>query len=75
VIKDLVGDQTHIIAQYSRSGRGCSPRARIARRERLQSEDERAQLDGLGNASSASAARRCPSYWWNSERYLGRQCC
>ena len=27
---------------------------------------------GCGNASCASAARpRCPSYWWNGERYLG----
>src|SRR6266852_3025297 len=48
VIKDLVGDQTHIIAQYQsikpwlQSASPPSPD-----RERLQSEAERAQLDGL----------------------------
>src|SRR6266446_5924805 len=73
VIKDLVGDQTHIIAQYQsirpwlQSASPPSPD-----RERLQSEDERAQLDGLWECILCfCCTTACPSYWWNSERYLG----
>jgi len=40
--------------------------------ERLQSPEERAQLDGLYECilcGCCSAA--CPSFWWNPERFLG----
>ncbi len=73
VIKDLVGDQTHIIAQYQsirpwlQSASPPSPD-----RERLQSEDERAQLDGLWECILCfCCSTSCPSYWWNQDRYLG----
>src|ERR1700724_3148010 len=73
VIKDLVGDQTHIIAQYQsirpwlQSASPPSPD-----RERLQSEEERAQLDGLWECILCfCCTTACPSYWWNGERYLG----
>jgi succinate dehydrogenase / fumarate reductase, iron-sulfur subunit len=73
VVKDLVGDQTHIIAQYQsirpwlESASPPSPD-----RERLQSEEERARLDGLWECILCfCCTTACPSYWWNSERYLG----
>src|SRR5258708_6435477 len=41
-------------------------------RERRQSPDERAKLDGLYECIlCAWCATSCPSYWWNSDRYLG----
>ena len=73
VVKDLVGDQTHIIAQYQ----SIRPWLQTASppspdRERLQSEEERAKLDGLWECILCfCCSTACPSYWWNSERYLG----
>ena len=40
--------------------------------ERLQTPEERKELDGLYECILCySCATSCPSYWWNSERYLG----
>jgi succinate dehydrogenase / fumarate reductase iron-sulfur subunit len=40
--------------------------------ERLQSPEQRAKLDGLYECVlCACCSTSCPSYWWNSERYLG----
>lgn len=41
-------------------------------RENLQSKAERAKLDGLYECIlCACCSTSCPSYWWNSEEYLG----
>ncbi|HXK56760.1 MAG TPA: 4Fe-4S dicluster domain-containing protein, partial [Gammaproteobacteria bacterium] len=41
-------------------------------RERLQSKVDRAKLDGLYECIlCACCSTSCPSYWWNSDRYLG----
>ncbi|MCH7929701.1 MAG: 4Fe-4S dicluster domain-containing protein, partial [Proteobacteria bacterium] len=41
-------------------------------KERQQSKDDRAKLDGLYECIlCACCSTSCPSYWWNSERYLG----
>lgn len=41
-------------------------------RERLQSKADRAKLDGLYECIlCACCSTSCPSYWWNSDRYLG----
>ena len=41
-------------------------------RERLQSPQDREKLDGLYECIlCACCSTSCPSYWWNSERYLG----
>ena len=41
-------------------------------RERLQSPDERAKLDGLWECILCfCCSTSCPSYWWNGDRYLG----
>ena len=41
-------------------------------RERLQSPEERAKLDGLWECILCfCCSTSCPSYWWNGERYLG----
>ena len=41
-------------------------------RERLQSKEDRAKLDGLYECIlCACCSTSCPSYWWNGDRYLG----
>ncbi len=41
-------------------------------RERLQSPEERDQLDGLYECIlCACCSTSCPSYWWNSDKFVG----
>jgi succinate dehydrogenase / fumarate reductase iron-sulfur subunit len=73
VVKDLVPDLTHVYAQY----RSIQPwlqteSAPPPDRERPQSVEERAKLDGLWECILCfCCTTSCPSYWWNGERYLG----
>jgi succinate dehydrogenase / fumarate reductase iron-sulfur subunit len=73
VIKDLVPDMTQFYAQYASIEpwiRTQSPHG--ADQERLQSKQDRARLDGLYECIlCACCSTSCPSYWWNSDRYLG----
>lgn len=73
VIKDLVADMTHFYAQYSSIEPWLkNPAPPPAEQERLQSKPERAKLDGLYECIlCACCSTSCPSYWWNSERFLG----
>jgi len=73
VVKDLVPDMTNFYAQYA----SIKPWIQTQTppppdRERLQSKEERAELDGLYECIlCACCSTACPSYWWNSDRYLG----
>jgi succinate dehydrogenase / fumarate reductase, iron-sulfur subunit len=73
VVKDLVSDLSHAYAQYQSiqpwlQAESAAP----PDRERLQSEEERAKLDGLWECILCfCCTTACPSYWWNGERYLG----
>ena len=41
-------------------------------KERLQSKEDREKLEGLEECIlCACCSTSCPSYWWNSDRYLG----
>ncbi|MFN3920005.1 MAG: succinate dehydrogenase iron-sulfur subunit [Methylohalobius sp.] len=72
VIKDLVVDQTHFFAQYASIRPWLQTLSPPPDRERLQSPEERARLDGLYECIlCACCSTACPSYWWNSERFLG----
>lgn len=73
VVKDLVADMTHFYAQYSSIKPWIKTQTPApADSERLQSIEERKQLDGLYECVlCACCSASCPSYWWNSERYLG----
>lgn len=73
VVKDLVPDMTHFYAQYAsvepwlKTSTPVSPSA-----ERLQSKEDREKLDGLYECIlCACCSTSCPSYWWNSDKYLG----
>lgn len=72
VIKDLVPDLTHFYAQYSSIQPWLKTESPQPSRERLQSPEDRKKLDGLYECIlCASCSTSCPSYWWNSDRYLG----
>jgi succinate dehydrogenase (ubiquinone) iron-sulfur subunit len=73
VIKDLVPDLTHFYQQYA------SIQPWLKRKdtpdplkENLQTIEERKKLDGLYECIlCACCSTSCPSYWWNSDKYLG----
>lgn len=72
VVKDLVPDLTNFYAQYAAVQPWLKTDTAPGSRERLQSQEERAKLDGLYECIlCASCSTSCPSYWWNSDRYLG----
>ena len=73
VVKDLVPDMTHFYAQYA----SIQPWLKTSTpqpsgKERLQSPEDRAKLDGLYECIlCACCSTSCPSYWWNSDKFLG----
>jgi len=73
VVKDLVPDLTDFYAQYA----SIEPWLKTdtpapSSSERLQSPEDRSKLDGLYECIlCACCTTSCPSYWWNSDRYLG----
>ena len=73
VVKDLVPDLTNFYAQYA----SVKPWMQTDTppppdRERLQSKEDREKLEGLEECIlCACCSTSCPSYWWNSDRYLG----
>ncbi|MEE8562993.1 MAG: succinate dehydrogenase iron-sulfur subunit [Alphaproteobacteria bacterium] len=73
VVKDLVPDLNDAYAQYA----AIEPWLKTetpepGRGERLQSPEERKELDGLWECVLCfCCSTSCPSYWWNSERFLG----
>ncbi len=72
VVKDLVPDLTQAYAQYASIEPWLKTSTPAPERERLQSPDERAKIDGLWECILCfCCSTACPSYWWNSERYLG----
>nr|WP_295743682.1 succinate dehydrogenase iron-sulfur subunit [uncultured Acidocella sp.] len=73
VVKDLVPDLSQPYAQlrsiepWLQSDTPAPPDE-----ERLQSKEERAELDGLWECILCfCCSTSCPSYWWNGDRYLG----
>ena len=72
VVKDLVPDLTQAYAQLASIEPWLKTVSAPPERERLQSEEDRARLDGLWECILCfCCATSCPSYWWNGERYLG----
>jgi succinate dehydrogenase / fumarate reductase, iron-sulfur subunit len=72
VVKDLVPDLTLAYAQYATVEPWLQATTPAPERERLQSEDDRAKLDGLWECILCfCCTTSCPSYWWNGDRYLG----
>jgi succinate dehydrogenase / fumarate reductase iron-sulfur subunit len=72
VVKDLVPDLTHQYAQYALIQPWLKTSSPAPSRERLQSPDDRAELDGLYECILCfCCSTSCPSYWWNADKFLG----
>jgi succinate dehydrogenase / fumarate reductase iron-sulfur subunit len=72
VIRDLVVDFTRFWAQYESTRPWLQTSGAAPEKERLQSPEDRAKLDGLYECIlCASCSTSCPSYWWNGDKYLG----
>ena len=72
VIRDLVVDLTRFFEQYRSISPYVADEGPFPERERLQSPEERARLDGLYECIlCACCSGFCPSYWWNPDRFLG----
>ncbi len=73
VVKDLVPDLTNFYAQYASVKPWLLTQTPPPPdRERLQSKAEQEQIDRPAACIlCACCSTACPSYWWNSERFLG----
>jgi succinate dehydrogenase / fumarate reductase iron-sulfur subunit len=73
VVKDLVTDLTNFYAQYASVQPWLEARTPPPPdRERLQSKEDQEKINEPSACIlCACCSTSCPSYWWNSDRYLG----
>jgi succinate dehydrogenase (ubiquinone) iron-sulfur subunit len=72
VVKDLVSDLTQFYKQYKSIEPYLKQKGAIPEKENLQTIQQREKLDGLYECIlCACCSTSCPSYWWNSDVYLG----
>ena len=73
VIKDLVPDLSNFYAQYASIKPWIQTRTPAPPdRERLQSKADQEKINEPSACIlCACCSTACPSYWWNSDRYLG----
>jgi succinate dehydrogenase / fumarate reductase iron-sulfur subunit len=73
VVKDLVPDLTNFYAQYASIKPWLQARTPPPPdRERLQSKADQERInEPAACILCACCSTSCPSYWWNSDRYLG----
>uniref|UniRef100_A0A915IH50 Succinate dehydrogenase [ubiquinone] iron-sulfur subunit, mitochondrial n=1 Tax=Romanomermis culicivorax TaxID=13658 RepID=A0A915IH50_ROMCU len=75
VVKDLVPDMTLFYEQYRSIEPWLKRKDKDFKRgdkQLFQTEKEREKLDGLYECIlCACCSTSCPSYWWNSDKYLG----
>lgn len=74
IIKDLVPDMTNFYKQYTSIKPWLIQKkeSKPKNGENLQSINDRKKLDGMYECIlCACCSTSCPSYWWNSDKYLG----
>ncbi|WP_027810918.1 succinate dehydrogenase iron-sulfur subunit, partial [Burkholderia cenocepacia] len=72
VVRDLIVDMTDFFNQYHSIRPYLINDTTPPARERLQSPEERDQLDGLYECIlCACCSTSCPSYWWNPDKFVG----
>lgn len=72
VIRDLIVDMEPFFDQYKRVQPYLQNTQKAPEKERLQSPEERAKLDGLYECIlCACCTSSCPSYWWNPDKFVG----
>ena len=72
VIRDLIVDMTQFFAHYHAVKPYLINDEPPPSRERLQSPEQRDELDGLWECILCGCCSGfCPSYWWNPDKFLG----
>lgn len=73
VIRDLIVDMAQFFEQYEKVQPFLINDDKIPpARERLQSPEDRAKLDGLYECIlCACCSSSCPSFWWNPDKFIG----
>jgi succinate dehydrogenase / fumarate reductase, iron-sulfur subunit len=72
VVRDLIVDMTHFFNQYHSIKPYLINDTPPPEKERLQSPEERDELDGLYECIlCASCSTSCPSFWWNPDKFVG----
>ena len=72
VIRDLIVDMTQFFKQYHSVSPFLINDAPPPEKERLQSPQEREELDGLYECIlCACCSTSCPSFWWNPDKFVG----
>ncbi len=74
VIRDLIVDMTQFFKQYHSIKPYVINNDPPPERERLQSPEEREQLNGLYECIlCACCSTSCPSFWWNPDKFVEQQ--
>jgi len=72
VIRDLIVDMTQFFKQYHSIKPYLINNDPPPETERLQSPEERAELDGVYECVLCTCcSTACPSFWWNPDKYVG----
>ncbi len=72
IIRDLIVDMTQFFAQYDSIKPYVIDDRPLPERERLQSPEQREELDGLYECIlCACCSTSCPSFWWNPDKFVG----
>lgn len=72
VVRDLIVDMTHFFDQYHSISPYLINHTPPPEKERLQSPEEREELNGLYECIlCACCSTACPSFWWNPDKFVG----
>jgi succinate dehydrogenase / fumarate reductase iron-sulfur subunit len=72
VVRDLVVDMTQFYKQYEKIQPYLINDNPPPATERLQTPEDRAELDGLYECIlCACCSTSCPSFWWNPDKFIG----
>jgi len=72
VVRDLIVDMTQFFKQYDSIKPYLVNDEVLPEKERLQSPEERDELNGLYECIlCASCSTACPSFWWNPDKFVG----
>ncbi|MDQ6626914.1 MAG: succinate dehydrogenase iron-sulfur subunit [Pseudomonadota bacterium] len=72
VVRDLIVDMTQFFKQYHSIKPYLVNDEMPPEKERLQSPEERDELNGLYECIlCASCSTACPSFWWNPDKFVG----
>ncbi len=72
VIRDMIVDMSLFYKQYEKIKPYLMNDTPLPDKERLQTPEERAKLDGLYECVlCACCSTACPSFWWNPDKFIG----